>query len=104
MEIPQGAGSTGFECVALVGDECGCTACLGLLPGLVEVEPMQQTLPGLPAPMVTVKRYRAYGKEVLQDGVHYGDMIDENAAKRVADAMNGADEQAKWAQYIVNVK
>jgi hypothetical protein len=103
MEIPQGTRSVRTVCDALVSDECNCASC-AVIPGLLPVEPTQRSLPGLPPPMVITKRYRAYGKEVLQDDVHYGDMIDENAANRVADAMNGADEQAKWAQYIAQVK
>jgi hypothetical protein len=54
--------------------------------------------------MPSHKRYSAAGKQVLIDGAHYGDMIDENAATCAADALNGADEQASWSTIIAQVK
>jgi hypothetical protein len=67
-------------------------------------EPVQQELPHIPARTPGVKRYTACGKQVVWDGKHFGDMVDENAASRAADAMNAADEQADWAYIIGSVK
>jgi hypothetical protein len=71
------------------------------IPNLIPPQPEQQTLPGMPPPTVPVKiRYRAAGKEVLRNGEHYGDMIDENAANCVVAAMNAEVEQAEWAEIV----
>lgn len=101
MEVPN----------RLVGDECYCGDCTGVpvcaaptLPGLVPPEPVQQELPHIPARTPGVERYRASGKQVLHDNEHYGDMVNENAAACVADAMNRADEQADWAYIIAQAR
>lgn len=71
------------------------------LPGMIPPEPVQQTLPGMPVPVVPEKvRFAACGKQVMRNGVHYGDMVDENAAKCVAGALNAEAEQAEWAVIV----
>lgn len=74
------------------------------IPGLVPVEPVQRALPGIPAAGPSHKRYRAAGKQVMCDGVHYGDMVDENAANCAVDALNGAEEQASWSTIVAQIR
>jgi hypothetical protein len=91
--------------VACEGDECNCASCKQVtLPGLVPIEPVQRALPGIPCAMPSHKRFAANGKQVLMDGGHYGDMIDENAATCAADALNGAEEQASWSTIVAQIK
>jgi hypothetical protein len=102
-----------MEVQKLIGDECNCPLCLvtthwsnkaPTLPGIVQPEPVQDTLPGLTIPLCPVGRYTAYGKQVLCDGEQYADAVDENAASCIAHAMNGAEQQAEWAQLLAQVK
>lgn len=70
-----------------------------------EVE--QPPLPGIPGPPLQGRageRFACMGKEVLCDGAHYADAVNADAASNIANALNAADMQKGWAEFIAQVK
>jgi hypothetical protein len=74
-------------------DECSCAACLAQIPGLLPVEPVQQSLPGfktIPLRHADIPQYTCVRTFVFENGEFLCKCETEEAAERVRDAMSGA--------------